>query len=114
MTKRPDPPSTLARRGATLWRRTLAEAEFSASELSLVEALCAAFDTWSDAQKIVKADGIIVVDRYGGKKPHPAVAIARDASTTMGRLAKQLDLELADDVGPSVRSPYRAKPGPRR
>ena len=97
-----------------MWRRTMAEAEFSASERALVEALCAAYDTWSEAQSIVKAEGCVVSDRFGAPRAHPAVTIARDAAATMGRLAKQLDLELDEDLGPAVRHPHASRPGPRR
>jgi len=114
MPKAPEPPSTLSRRGSTLWRRTLAEAEFSASEKALLEALCAAFDTWSAATSIVKSEGVVTVDRFGAPKAHPAVTIARDAAATMARLGAQLDLELDEELGPVVRHPHRSKPGPRR
>lgn len=114
MPKAPEPPSTLARRGAALWRRTLAEAEFSASEQALLEALCQAFDTWSAAAQIVKSEGPVTVDRFGAPRAHPAVMIAKDCAATMARLGGQLDLELDEDLGPAVRHPHRSKPGPRR
>lgn len=112
MTKPPPPPSNLGRRGATLWRRTVAETEFSPAEGALLEALCSAFDTWDAATKAIKADGVVARDRYGSPKAHPATTIAKDSAATMARLARQLGVELEAD-GP-VGSPYRAKPGPRR
>lgn len=97
-----------------MWRRSCTEAEFSASEKALLEALCASYDNWSAAQTIIKAEGIVTVDRFGAPKAHPAVTIARDAAATMARLGAQLDLELDDDLGAGVRHPHRSKPGPRR
>jgi P27 family predicted phage terminase small subunit len=110
----PEPPKTLARKGAALWRRTLAEREFSAAELALLEAFCAAADTWAQAQVVVKSKGVTTVDRFGALRPNPAVVIARDAAATMSRLAKQLGVELEDDDSARVRHPHAARTGPRR
>lgn len=38
-----------------------------------------AFDTMRNAERIIERDGVVVNDRYGTPKAHPAVDIARQA-----------------------------------
>jgi len=106
-------PKTLGVRGVALWKSTLAEREFSAAEMALLEQFCNAFDVWDAAATQVKADGPTMMDRFGQIRPHPAVTIGRDACATMARLGGQLDLELADDVVVPIRHPDAARRGRR-
>lgn len=101
-TKAPESLSTEAKR----WWRLIVEeyvVEDSAGRLLLENALTA-FDEMRVAQAIVAKDGPVIVDRFGGKKQHPATLVVRDARNLMLRSLKALNL----DVSPG--SPLGGKP----
>ena len=52
-----------------------------------------AHDRGEEARKILKADGIVIADRFGTKKAHPAVAIERDARVAFMRAVRELGLD---------------------
>jgi hypothetical protein len=56
--------------------------EDPAGLLLLTEAV-ECFDRKRQAEIIIKVEGLTTPDRFGQKKPHPCVAIARDARAQM-------------------------------
>jgi hypothetical protein len=65
-----------------------------------------------EAQSILSRDGLIIAGREGGVRPHPAVAIRRDAEISFARLLRELDLDTEPASGlrtapPSLRSNRR-------
>ena len=62
-----------------------------------------AHDRGEEARKILKADGIVITDRFGTKKAHPAVAIERDARVAFMRGVRELGLDV--DVPEAPRAP---------
>ncbi|MFH1797610.1 MAG: P27 family phage terminase small subunit [Pseudomonadota bacterium] len=52
-----------------------------------------AHDRGEEARKILKTDGIVIADRFGTKKVHPAVAIERDARVAFMRGVRELGLD---------------------
>ena len=58
----------------------------------------AALDRVREAQAILKREGIVVKDRFGQARTHPAVAIERDARGAMLRAIRACGLDFAIDV----------------
>jgi hypothetical protein len=54
-----------------------------------------------EARLIIAREGAVVEDRFNQKKPHPAVLIERDASASMLKTfrALNLDLEPLKEIG---------------
>jgi phage terminase small subunit len=46
---------------------------------------------------MIAQDGITIVGREGGSRPHPAIAIERDARIAFARLVAQLSLDGAEE-----------------
>ena len=86
--------STDARR---LWRRTVDSFDLQEHHLSLLDAACKAVDRLVESRDLLDRDGLVVTDRTGGLKQHPAVAIERDSRIALARLVRDLGL----DVEPS-------------
>ena len=106
--KPPAPPST-GKYGAKLWRKLVADFEFTDGELALVEAAAGCYDRMLTAQEALR-DGLIV-ETPAGPRPHPAAAIARDNSNLLGRHLKALGIPEDEDEAPRYRR--GARPGPR-
>jgi P27 family predicted phage terminase small subunit len=75
----------------------------------LLQLACEAWDRGQRARELVEAEGVVVEDRYGRPKAHPAVNIQRDAEITFARLVRELALD-ADPPSPDPRLP---RPGRR-
>ena len=58
------------------------------------------------ARELLDREGLVVKGRQG-QRPHPAVAIERDAKTTFAKLLRDLDLDAEDPalVGLPIRRP---------
>jgi len=52
-----------------------------------------ALDRLREAQALLRADGLIAIDRYGMKKSHPACGIERDARNQLLAALRLLRLE---------------------
>jgi hypothetical protein len=46
------------------------------------------------ARRLLDRDGLVVSDRFGQQKPHPAAAIERDSKQTLLRNLRALNLDL--------------------
>jgi phage terminase small subunit len=66
--------------------------------------MCEALDRGEEARNAVKSDGTYLRDRFGQLKPHPALAVERDARVAVARLARELNLE---PPAPEARPPRR-------
>lgn len=97
-------PQHLCKAGASLWVRL--HAEFVIDDEGgklLLQTTCEAFCRMREAQALIDAEGAVLADRFGQRKPHPAVAIERDSRTAMLASLKQLGL----DVEPAKSGPGR-------
>jgi P27 family predicted phage terminase small subunit len=97
---KPTPPKHLSRKTKGLYRRVLEEYELEPHHTRILQLLCEALDRAEDAQRVIDEDGITTKDRFGQLKPHPAVAIKRDAEVAAARLLRELDLEGEPDPSP--------------
>jgi P27 family predicted phage terminase small subunit len=64
-----------------------------AGEIMLLT-FCQALDRLRDAQRVLKAEGITTVDRWGQKKNHPAATVEREARSAMIATMRVMNLDL--------------------
>jgi phage terminase small subunit len=77
----------------------------------LLQLACEAFDRTQEARGILSDEGLIIAGREGSR-PHPAVAIERDARTAFARLISQLGLDEEEQMDPHMRDALRStRPG---
>lgn len=98
------PQNTLSPEAKALRKRLAKEWNIrdGAGEIALLT-LCQALDRLREAQWILSQDGIVVTDRWGQKKAHPASTIEREARAGLLGCLKTLNLDLeslegADDA----------------
>ena len=76
----PKATAALSPEARAVWARLSAEYELSdAGAVEVLTAGLAAFDTMRQAEALLGKDGIVVLDRYGTPKAHPAADIAHRA-----------------------------------
>lgn len=83
---------------AQAWVQSVLETAGDASEserLLLVKA-AEAFDRSETARRRIERDGIVIEDRFGQKRPHPAVKIEQDSRSAFARICAQLGLDGVD------------------
>ena len=102
----PEPPAHLSASARRWWQTTVETYELEEHHLRLLQLVCEAWDRSQMARELLDREGLTVPGREGGTRPHPAVAIERDARLAVARLVRELDL----DVGPPA--PSRIGPPP--
>lgn len=100
------PPAHLSTSSKRWFKAIVSEYDLEGHHLRLLALACEAFDRGQEARAIVDAEGCIAFDRFGQSRPHPAVAIERDARTAAARLIRELGLD--DSPEPDPRPPRRA------
>jgi P27 family predicted phage terminase small subunit len=106
--KLPGPPRHLSREAKRWWGRVVQVWVLDDAALLILESALEAFDRMREAQELLKAEGLVVKDRFGQQKAHPAAAVERDAKATMLRHLKALALDLeplGDRPGRPAKSP---------
>ena len=74
------PPKHLSADARRLWARLCTDFHLDdGAAQALLRAACEAFDRVEQCRKAVAADGALLTDRFGQKKPHPLLAAERDA-----------------------------------
>jgi P27 family predicted phage terminase small subunit len=90
------PPEHLQAAGRELWQRISTEFHCSdAAGQALLATACEALDRARMAQAVILAEGMTVPDRYGGSRPHPCIAIEKDAHRILLAALRQLNLDAA-------------------
>jgi phage terminase small subunit len=91
----PDAPAHLARDGRRLWRDVALEYSVDDSGgLALLEIACTALDRMRAAQRAIKRYGVVIPDRYGGRRLNPACALERDSRAGFLAALRALNLDL--------------------
>jgi P27 family predicted phage terminase small subunit len=89
-----DPPKHLSKHAKDLWHRLRADyALDDAAGTLLLRNLCEAVDRLAEARSILKKEGVIVRDRWGLPKQHPATLVERDARNQILASLKAMKLE---------------------
>ena len=87
------PPSTLGKTGKKLWKDLLEGWDIQREQFVLLQALCESQDRISELTEMLKREGLVVEDRFGQKRPHPATLILKGENGSFARLFKLLALE---------------------
>jgi phage terminase small subunit len=61
----------------------------------------------TESRERVEEDGIIVSDRFGGLKQHPAAGLERDSRTSMIRALRELGIDIETVAESRPPSRYR-------
>lgn len=94
-------------------RGVIADYDLDPHHFKILVKAAEAHDRGEEARKLLKVDGIVITDRFGTKKAHPAVAIERDARTAFMRAVRELALDVAEPPE-APRAPRTADYGSRR
>jgi P27 family predicted phage terminase small subunit len=87
----PAPPSHLHATGAGAWTRLATAMELAdADDLEVLRLACEAMDRAAQARRVLREQGLTVVDKKGAPHAHPAAAIEARSATRAAALVKQL------------------------
>jgi P27 family predicted phage terminase small subunit len=96
LTKAPPAPSTLSEHGANEWRRlcpiVVRLGTMTTADLRAFELLCAMLGTAAEAEAIVHAEGMTIVNGSGGRNAHPAIKSLETARNQAARLLADFGL----------------------
>ena len=91
-------PSYLSAAAKKWWDSVVAEYVLESHHLKLLEAAAGAWDRAEQARKLLKKDGLVVLDRFKQQKAHPASLIERDSKSLFSRLVRELGLDVEGPV----------------
>jgi len=90
------PPKSLGPESKKLWTAIVREYRIDdPAGLVTLQVACQAYDRFLEAQAILDKEGLVVEDRTGKPKQHPATFIERDARTAFLRALSALNLAVA-------------------
>ena len=91
----PKAPAHLSRASKQWWRAIQADyAVADAAGLAVLAQAAESLDRVAAAGKEIRESGIVVQDRWGQTKPHPAAAIERDAKASFLQALRALNLDV--------------------
>jgi P27 family predicted phage terminase small subunit len=93
----PQPPAHLSQSTAQWWQTTVDRYVLEEHHLRLLQLCCEAWDRCQKAREQLDAEGLTVTGAQG-VKPHPCIAIERDARLAVARLVRELDLDVEPPV----------------
>jgi P27 family predicted phage terminase small subunit len=93
------PPNHLTADGKKLWQTIADDVELDQPALLILGTLCEQFDRMNQARLILKREGILVKDRFGQQKQHPACGIERDSAAAVMRAWRLLGFDQAPPDG---------------
>ena len=104
----PDPPASLSKDGATLWRSLVVEFDLATdlTGLMLVEAALVARDRALKADKVLHRDGLTTKAAGGRVLAHPCCAVSRDSWQQFSRSMRALGLDMSEPENPVGRPAY--------
>ncbi len=88
----PKPPRGLSRKACRIWREITRQYVLDARGLLLLQSALEAFDRVQECRKVVRQEGLQVVDPSGRTRAHPLLAVERDARQAMHRALRELPL----------------------
>jgi P27 family predicted phage terminase small subunit len=98
MKKRTPPaPKNLSPDALTFWRRIHKRYEVTEDARPALVECVEAMTRKEQAQAAIEKDGLIVQDRFGQDRAHPAVAIERDARLAILRCLRVIGLPAAEE-----------------
>ena len=94
----PQPPKHLSRESKSWWREVVSDYELERHHLKLLQSACESWDRVAEARALIAKDGVVVEDRFGQKKPHPACDIERHNRGLFARMLRELALDVEGPV----------------
>lgn len=95
---KPAKPPQVCRPAVNWQKQMVVEFEFAdPASLELLGAATIQLERMLNLRERIEADGEIVLDRFGCPRPHPAVAMERQASNLFRLLCRDLGVSVADD-----------------
>ena len=98
------PPSHLRAATKAWWVSVHEDYELAEHHSRLLTMAAEAWDRACEAREILARDGIVIGGREAAVRPHPCIAIERDARIAFARLIAQLSLDDDAPVDPSSES----------
>jgi hypothetical protein len=81
--------------GRALWKQLQAEyAILDAGGLQYLRTAAECRDLEHEAMEAARKDGLSTIDRYGQRRPHPLLSVARDARGQMLAAIRALNLDV--------------------
>ena len=102
------PPRHLGKDGRALWKEVYAAFELGTHQERILCLACEALDRSVQARHLLADEGPVVLNRFGEKRAHPAVAIERDSRLACIRAIRELNLGVGPD---DARPPHMAYSG---
>jgi phage terminase small subunit len=99
------PPAHLSPSAAQWWRSTVETFILAEHHLRLLQLVCEAWDEAQKARVQLELEGLTVLGREGGMRPHPCVAIEHNARLAVARLLRELDLDTEPPVSERMGPP---------
>ncbi len=94
------------------YERVAAGWELGEAELELLRLACETRERYTEAKALLDAEGLVVRDRFGQARSHPAAAIERDARIALVRILRELGLE--EEAPPQPFEPLALRQRTRR
>lgn len=113
MLKKPKAPAHLKDATRAWWRNVMRTWTLEEHHVRVLTLAAEAYDRATDAQSLLQNDGLVIGGREGGMRPHPAVAIRRDAEISFARLLRELDLDVEAPSAASRPAALRSNRGGR-
>jgi P27 family predicted phage terminase small subunit len=101
----PPPPEHLSPSSRAWWTQVVERYVLEEHHLRLLQLCCEAWDRCQAARAQLEAEGLTVDSTHGGVRPHPCVAIERDARLAVARLVRELDLDVEPPASNDARPP---------
>jgi phage terminase small subunit len=96
-------PRSLKAEGRLMWQQFRNEYQIEdVGGLRLLQTACECHDIQVEAMTTAREDGMVTIDRYGQRRPHPMLSVAGDARSQMLTALKGLHLDV---------EPLRDRPG---
>ena len=92
----PQPPKHLSRESKAWWRQVVSDYDLERHHLKLLQAAAESWDRVAQARALIERDGIVIKDRFGQQKPHPAVDIERHNRALFTKMLRELALDVEE------------------
>ena len=100
--KIPAPAAEWTADAKSLWTATMSDYVLEPHHIELLRAACQQLSRAAEARAAIDADGVIIEDRFGIAKEHPALSVERQSHLAYLRLVREmgLDIDLPESRGP--------------
>lgn len=87
-------PAYLAQAGREFYIRVVEDFELEPASLALLASAAKQLDRMAEAREVLTREPVVVNDRFGHPRIHPAVEIERSGAVAFARLLRELSLDL--------------------